>query len=168
MQSGDPGKGYEKIKKLFSLTILSRAKGHQWEGSRREEIWQGSTGCSLKEATVLYSRNHPAGMKPIKNSETRKQENIHKYLIFETCAFFSHHAPNMLHNSEKLLKDFLGDLAVLSPRALNHQYKIHPKLEPSLVLQLQCPTFISTRGRTCTKQTVGQGGQLGPPEAWSS
>lgn len=49
----------------------------------REEIWQGSTGCSPKEATIFCRRNHPAGMKPVNNSETSEQENIRKSLIFE-------------------------------------------------------------------------------------
>lgn len=57
----------------------------------REEIWQGSMGCSPKEVTIFYRRNHPAGMKPINNSETSEQENIRiSYLrhvrIFFCCA----------------------------------------------------------------------------------
>lgn len=109
-------------------------------------------GCSLKEATVLCSRNHPAVMKPIKNSETREQENIYKYLIFETHAFSS----IMLKTCSPILKSFSktvhgGSSCPITqgtkppvqdtPKSGNWR---KPELKPSLGLQLQCPTFIST------------------------
>lgn len=49
----------------------------------REEIWQGSMGCSPKEATIFCRRNHPAGMKPANDSETSEHINTCKHLIFK-------------------------------------------------------------------------------------
>jgi len=72
---------------------LKRTERAQIRGLKeREEIWQGSMGCSPKEANIFCSRNHPAGMKPVNNSETSEQENTPKYLIFEAHVhiFFCH------------------------------------------------------------------------------
>lgn len=59
----------------------------------RDDIWQGSPGCSPKEATIFCRRNHPAGMKPPNNTEASTQQNIRQYLIFEIQVhIFSKHA----------------------------------------------------------------------------
>lgn len=109
----------------------------------REEIWQGSMGCSPREATIFCRRNHPAGMKPVNNSETSEQKNIHISYLRYTCAFSS-----AIHKTCcRILKASPSLCLVLQPsrypEGLSHQHKICPKLvlkpPPGL------PTITSTK-----------------------
>lgn len=71
----------------------------------REEIWQGSPGCSLKEASVLQEK--PSSRDELLLTAVRhtQKENTHKFLLFEMCICLCH-AQNLLHNFGKLLKVF--------------------------------------------------------------
>lgn len=83
---------WEVIKMVLTHYFKQTERAPMRGIKEREEIWQGSTGRSPKEAIIFCRRNHPAGMKPVNNSETSEQENIHKYLIFEVHMhiFFCH------------------------------------------------------------------------------
>lgn len=118
---------------------------------------------------MLCSRNHPAGMKPINNSQSREQENIHKYLIFETRAFSS----IMLKTCCTILKSFSKTVPGGSscPITQGTEPPVQdtlqagtwrkPELKPSLGLQLQCPTFISK-----TEVEFAPGKQLVKEGSW--
>lgn len=95
----------------------------------KEEIWQGSTGCSSKEATILCRRNHPAGMKPGWQWDNWVWKASVSTSCLRSTRTFSYAT---LKTRCRTLKAPPSLCVVLQPSCysdrLSHQHKVCPKL----------------------------------------
>lgn len=158
----------EVIKMVLSHYFKQTERAPTRGIKEREEIWQGSMGCSPKEVTIFYKRNHPAGMKPINNSETSEQEYTHISYLRDMRAFSS----AVLKTCCRILKASPSLCLVLQlchyPQGQSLQHKICPKLVlkpcPGLTLSSPQETEFIPKSHTNSRWQRTAGASWNPDE----